>query len=75
MVAYATGRQLKDKPLSDAIDERAVSVLSERALVLPKLSHNGGADDAPNAWAKILKDLSSAEGLEVRTEKENDSGR
>ena len=32
VVAYATGRQLKDKPLSDVIDERAVSVLSERAL-------------------------------------------
>ena len=31
--------------------------------------HNGGADDAPNAWGKILKELSSAEGLEVKTEK------
>jgi len=69
VVAYATGRQLKDKPLSDVIDERATSVLSDRALVLPKLLHNGGADDAPNAWGKILKDLSSAEGLEVKTDK------
>ena len=69
VVAYATGRQLQDKPLSDVIDKRAVSVLSDRALVLPKLAHNGGADDAPNAWGKILKELSSAEGLEVKTEK------
>ena len=69
VVAYATGRQLKDKPLNDVIDKRATSVLSDRALVLPKLSHNGGSDDAPNAWGKILKELSSAEGLEVKTEK------
>ena len=69
VVAYATGRQLKDKPLSDVADDRAVSVLSDRALVLPKLSHNGGSDDAPNAWGKILKELSSAEGLEIKTEK------
>ena len=69
VVAYATGRQLKDKLATDVIDKRAVSVLSDRALVLPKLSHNGGADDAPNAWGKILKELSSDEGLEVKTEK------
>ena len=69
VVAYATGRQLEDKPLNDVIDKRATSVLDNRALVLPKLSHNGGSDDAPNAWGKILKELSSAEGLEVQTEK------
>ena len=44
-------------------------MLSDRALVLPKLSHNGGADDAPNAWGKILKELSVSAGLEVKTEK------
>ena len=69
VIAYATGRQLQDKPLNDTIDKRATSVLSDRALVLPKLLHNGGSDDAPNAWGKILKELSSAEGLEVKTEK------
>ena len=51
------------------IDKRATSVLSDRALVLPKLSHNGGADDAPNAWGKVLKELSRSEGLEIQTEK------
>ena len=69
VVAYATGRQLKDKLATDVIDKRAVSVLNDRALVLPKLSHNGGADDAPNAWGKILKELSLAEGLEIKIEK------
>ena len=69
VIAYATGRQLQDKLGTDVIDKKAVSVLSDRALVLPKLSHNGGADDAPNAWGKILKELSTAEGLEVKTEK------
>ena len=69
VVAYATGRQLDTKLDTQVIDKRATSVLTDRALVLPKLSHNGGADDAPNAWGKILKELSSGEGLEVKTEK------
>jgi len=69
VVAYATGRQLKEKLATQVIDKRATSVLSDRALVLPKLSHSGGADDAPNAWGKILKELSRNEGLEIQTEK------
>ena len=69
VVAYATGRQLNERLETQVIDERATSVLSDRALVLPKLSHNGGADDAPNAWGKILKELSVSAGLEVKTEK------
>ena len=69
VIAYATGRQLEDKLGTTVIDKRAVSVLSDRALVLPKLSHNGGSDDAPNAWGKILKELGTSDGLEVKTEK------
>ncbi len=69
VVAYATGRQPKEKLATQVMDRRTTSVLSDRALVLPKLSHNGGADDAPNAWGKILKELSNSEGLEVKTEK------
>ena len=69
VVAYATGRQLNERLDTQVIDKRATSVLSDRALVLPKLSHNGGADDAPNAWGKILKELSVSAGLEVKTEK------
>lgn len=69
VVAYATGRELKERLDTTVIDKRATSVLSDRALVLPKLSHNGGADDAPNAWGKILKELSLSAGLEVKTEK------
>ena len=69
IVAYATGRQLNERLDTQVVDKRATSVLSDRALVLPKLSHNGGADDAPNAWGKILKELSVSAGLEVKTEK------
>jgi len=69
VVAYATGRQRNDRLDTQVIDKRATSVLSDRALVLPKLSHNGGDDDAPNAWGKILKELSVSAGLEVKTEK------
>ncbi len=69
VVAYATGRQLKERLDTTVVDKRATSVLSDRALVLPKLAHNGGADDAPNAWGKILKELSLSAGLEVKAEK------
>jgi len=40
IVAYATGRQLNERLDTAVIDKRATSVLSDRALVLPKLSHN-----------------------------------
>jgi hypothetical protein len=69
VVSYATGRQLDDKLGTKVVDDKAVSVLTDRALVLPKLSHNGGDDDAPNAWGKVLKELAKSEGLEVKTEK------
>ena len=69
VVTYATGRQLDDKLDTKVVDDKAVSVLSDRALVLPKLSHNGGSDDAPNAWGKVLKELATSEGLEIKTEK------
>jgi hypothetical protein len=55
VVSYATGRQLRDKLDLPDIAADAVSVLSNRSLVLPKLLHRGGADDAPNAWRNVLR--------------------
>ncbi len=55
VVSYATGRQLRDKLDMPDIASDAVSVLNNRSLVLPKLSHRGGADDAPNAWRNVLR--------------------
>ncbi len=55
VVSYATGREVKDKldriSVSDAVDDGA----GERALTIPKLSHGGGADDAPNAWQNVIR--------------------
>lgn len=69
VVTYATGRQVDDKLGTKVVNDKAVSVLSDRALVLPKLSHNGGDDDAPNAWGKVLQELATNEGLEIKTKK------
>ncbi len=57
VLAYATNRQLKDKlerpqvALSEGLDEEAGRGL----LYIPKLSHGGGSDDAPNALVNLLK--------------------
>jgi hypothetical protein len=37
-------------------------------LVFPKLLHGGGADDAPNAWRKLLQDV-QAVGLRIKLDK------
>ena len=68
VVSYATGRQLRDKLDLPQIDNTAISVLSNRALVLPKLDHKGGSDDAPNAWRHVLR-LANEYGLTVDMEK------
>ncbi|HUE69561.1 MAG TPA: DUF4159 domain-containing protein [Pirellulaceae bacterium] len=55
VLAYATNRELKDK-----LEKPQVSVLVNKervprgALVLRKLNHGGGADDAPNALGNLL---------------------
>lgn len=55
VLAYATNRELKDK-----LEKPQVSVLVNKgrvprgALVIPKLSHGGGADDAPHALGNLL---------------------
>lgn len=55
VLAYATNRELKDK-----LEKPQVSVLVNKgrvprgALVIRKLNHGGGADDAPNALGNLL---------------------
>ena len=68
VVSYATGRQLRDKLDLPDIRSGAVSVLANRALVLPKLKHSGGADDAPNAWRNVLNKASEI-GLTIDVDK------
>ncbi len=55
VVAYATGREVKDK-----LDRPQTMVdtnmgLGPRTVLIPKLSHGGGDDDAPNAWQNIIR--------------------
>ena len=42
--------------------------MTDRILVLPKLSHSGGSDDAPNAWRNILNRASQL-GMQVDMQK------
>ena len=69
VIAYATGRQLREKGETPKLEEdNATSVLVNRSLNFPKLIHAGGSDEAPNAWKNMLKTL-DAVGLEVSLEK------
>lgn len=55
VVAYATNRQLKEKLERPQINIASNDNKTPRgALVVPKLSHAGGADDAPSALANLL---------------------
>ena len=69
VVAYATNRQLNEKGETPTVDNQQNEILAERALVFPKLQHGGGADDAPNAWRKVLQDASRI-GLEMKMDKQ-----
>ena len=71
VVAYATGRvdELKEKGETPTVADRRIELLADRVLVFPKLKHGGGADDAPNAWRHILRELESTLGLDMKTEK------
>ena len=55
IVSYATGRQLKEKlnrPKAITLSEDAQG---QRVVLIPKLAHSGGDDDAPNAWLNIMR--------------------
>lgn len=69
VLAYATNRQLKDKlqrpQLSTQGDPNAN--LTRGVLVIPKLLHGGGADEAANTLPRLLGVLRSEVGLRVST--------
>jgi hypothetical protein len=55
VVSYATGRELKeklDRPKAIALADQGQG---QRVVLIPKLAHDGGADDAPNAWQNIMR--------------------
>ena len=69
IVAYATNRELKeklDRP-QFAISQPGGKV-PRGALTIPKLSHGGGSDDAPNSLANLLRLMEQK--LELRVDHE-----
>jgi hypothetical protein len=55
VLAYATGRELKEKlDRPQVVTGRAGGFSPRGALVVPKLGHSGGADDAPAALNNLL---------------------
>ena len=68
VVTYATGRELREKGETPKLDGKMVSVLANRALDLPKLSHDGGDDEAPSAWRNVLKEAGRY-GLQIEQKK------
>ena len=56
IIAYATNRELKDKLDRPELTlrDKSYEQPTRGTLVLPKLSHPGGSDDAPHALANLL---------------------
>ncbi len=68
IAAYVTGRKLRDKLDTPQVDMGdSVLTLKERVLVIPKLLHAGGSDEAPNAWRNILREARES-GLRIKVD-------
>ncbi len=68
VAAYATNRELKEKLDRPQLSWESSSGKTPKrgALVIPKLAHSGGADDAVHAVANLMQVLQR--DLEIRTE-------
>jgi hypothetical protein len=70
VLAYATSRELKEKLDRPQVAVSARGGRSPRgALVVPKLSHGGGSDDAPAALANLLTIVERQLEMQVDHEK------
>ncbi|MFO7904041.1 MAG: DUF4159 domain-containing protein [Planctomycetota bacterium] len=71
VVAYATNRVLKQKLERPEVvaTETNVSPESRGVLVIPKLDHRGGSDDAPNALANLVRYLRQEVELRALTQR------
>jgi hypothetical protein len=66
IVTYATGRELKNKLDRPPIAiNRPSETLERSVLYVPKLRHDGGSDDAPNALPNILNFVRSQAQLRI----------
>jgi hypothetical protein len=70
VLAYATNRELRDKLDQPTVRERDESDrLLRGTLYVPKISHGGGSDDAPNALANLLQLMREQLQMRVNTER------
>lgn len=69
VVAYATGREVRDKLDRPRINETAGEGVGPRMVLIPKLGHEGGANDAPNAWQNIVRRAQFDLGEQFRFER------
>ena len=70
VVTYATNRELKQKLDTPTVITSDNAAERTRILVMPKLAHGGGADDAPNAWNNILNRAKFDLKLKIKLEKD-----
>ncbi|HTN77738.1 MAG TPA: DUF4159 domain-containing protein, partial [Pirellulaceae bacterium] len=70
VVTYATNRELKDKldRPQVTITDSGTKANERNVLAIAKLSHTGGADDAPHALANLLRAMEKQLDLRVSTE-------
>ncbi|MDP1562857.1 MAG: DUF4159 domain-containing protein [Pirellulaceae bacterium] len=72
ILAFATGNELKDKldrPKLEG-DERLVKNMIGRRILVPKLRHRSGFDDAPMALANLLRRVNNDRGVQFETQAE-----
>lgn len=69
VIAYATGRELRDKlDLPQLVGERRNNDLTNRNVVyVSKFAHSGGSDDAPSALPNLLAVMQQEIGVESRS--------
>jgi len=66
VLAYATNRELRDKLEVPTISLADAQNLPRRTtIVVAKINHSGGADDAPNAWSNLLRHYKSQSAASV----------
>jgi len=72
VLAYATNRELKDKLDRPRISGHGAGTEQKdrSLLIIPKLAHAGGSDDAANALSNLLEVIGSQVGLRLSSEQQ-----
>ncbi|MBL8888967.1 MAG: DUF4159 domain-containing protein [Planctomycetaceae bacterium] len=71
ILAFATGNELKDKLDRPKLDnEQLVKNVVGRRILVPKLRHQSGFDDAPMALSNLLRRVNTDRGVQFTTQAE-----